>query len=182
MLVLHHDWGTLHIGHGISEQDIPAWYELESFFHGNFLAFLMFNRGFYPLWDAWIKKYGGDFHSMLTIFDGHAGHAQGEWRMSTSGNLDMPVQEFVDREDGKSGIILLLCCNPENRGRVTSKTSLVIYSRSAMSTLAMQSKRSRQWIHIPGHGDFVGTTDEAKLTVIARKLVCKSPLRQLKPV
>lgn len=159
------------MGYGIKPEEIPYYEELESFFNQNFLAFLMFNRGFYRMWDAWVHKPGADFGSMLTIYDGHADHKGLEWMMRAHGaELDVPVQQFVDEQDGKSPIILLLCCNPENRGRITSQKSLVIYSRSSMNLRAMQGKKSRQIMHVPGHGDFLGTADEARLEELARSI------------
>lgn len=105
MLILHHEWGQLHIGHGIQSHEVPEWHELESLFWTNFMAFLMFNCGFYSVWDAWIKRH--EFASMLTIYDGHAGPINGTWCMRTGPGADQhkPVQEFVTEQDGKSSIL-----------------------------------------------------------------------------
>ena len=101
MLVLHNDWGALHIGYGISENEIPNWYQMESFFTQNFLAFLMHNRGFYSIWNAWVeKRKEEEFGSMLTIFDGHATHSKGMWVINKDRGVRVPIQEFVDEQDG----------------------------------------------------------------------------------
>lgn len=167
MLTLHHTWGTLHFGHG--EHDIPEWDELDSYFYTKFLSFMMFNRGFYPIFAAWLRHRKDDFASLMAIFSGHADYRNKQWLLCADGVCDMPVQQFVDEHDGKALLILLLCCNPKNRGRLTSQESLVVYSRSSLNLDSMESKRSRQILHVPGHGDFIGTTDEAQLNEIARE-------------
>lgn len=175
MLVLHHEWGAVHIGHNMKEY--PGWYdELNVFFHTKFLAFMMFNRGFYPVFDAWLKNRHREFGILITMFDGHAAHRDKQWWMCANDEYDIPVQQFVDEHDGSSLLILLLCCNPRNRGRITSRKSLVVYSRSAMTPNSMESRRSRQLLHIPDHGDFIGTTDEAELNKIAHECGYKPSL------
>jgi len=166
VLVLHHGWGTLYLGHG-EEKEAPQWYELDSFFTEKFLGFMMLNRGFYPVWDTWYENRKDGFQSGITIFNGHANIVNKQWLLCADAVCDMPAQEFVNEHDGASLLILLLCCNPKNLGRITSQKSLVVYSRSALSLHSMQSRRSRQLIHIPGHGDFIGTTDGEKLREIA---------------
>tara|TARA_Y100000310_G_C20663821_1_gene806331 strand:+ start:1112 stop:1672 length:561 start_codon:yes stop_codon:yes gene_type:complete len=168
MIVLHHNWGALHIGYGIKKS--PSWYELDSFFHTTFMSFMIANRGFYPLFDIWLTQRHQDFETVITMFDGHADHKDQRWMMCADGPYDRPVQEFVDEHDGESLLIFLLTCNSRNQGRVTSKNSLVVHCRSSMSVTTMLGGRSRQILHIPGRGDFIGTTDEAKLADIAREL------------
>lgn len=169
VLVLHAEMGSLHLGLGCHTNP-PNWYQLEGIFNQRMMALLILNRGFFPVWHAWLKKYHTDFATMMAIYDGHAGRFGGQWMMCASSKHDRSVQSFVDEYDGRALLILLLTCNPRNLGRVTSRKSLVIYSRSVLTGVAMESPRSRQIMHVPGYGDFIGRTDEARLNEIAKSL------------
>lgn len=167
MIALHHAWGTVYSGHGM---EALSYEELDAFFYTKFMAFMLLNRGFYPVFDRWLQNRHEEFGSTMVVFDGHASHTKQGWMMCANGQNDKPVQEFVDEHDGQAILILLLCCNPRNKGRITSKKSLVVYSRSSMSLTSMESGRSKQILHVPGHGDFVATDDETKLNDIAQEL------------
>lgn len=169
MIEVTHDWGSMYFGHSFDNPP-QQWYEIESQFEWRFRDLTQLNRGFHAVWDAWLQKYHAAFPKMTATFDGHAAHVKGKWVMQVTQDQVKPVQDFVNEHDGQALVILLLCCNPRNRGRVTSKKSLVIYSRSSLSLGSMQSRRSKQIMHIPGHGDFVGTIDEDKMKNIAASL------------
>jgi hypothetical protein len=133
-----------------------------------FMAFMMLNGGFYPVFNTWFKTRREEFATLMTIFSGHASYLNGQWVLKSGTDL-RPVQQFVDEYDGRSMLILLLCCNPENHGRITAEKSLVVHSRSSLTLRGMESRRSRQIMHVPGYGDFIGTTDQEKLLNIARQ-------------
>jgi hypothetical protein len=167
MLALHHQWGILYADPSL--KDTPRdWDQIDAFFHASYLAFSMFNRGFFPVIEAWLKTRYQEFTSLMTIFSGHADYRDKQWLLKM-GKSGQPTQEFVNKYDGRAMLIMLLCCNPRNRSRITSKKSLVIYNRGDLSLKSMESRQSRQFLHVPGHGDFIGTTDEAQLNEIARQ-------------
>lgn len=163
------NWGHYYVGY---ETEIPQHLveHQDAVFWEYFLTFTMYNKGFFSVVNAWREKHSSEFSSMMTVFDGHARHTNKCWTLSMEKPDDVAAQDFVNEHDGKAMIILLLCCNPRNRGRVTTKKSLVIYSRNTMSLESMLSRRSKQIIHIPDKGDFVGTDDQERLQEIANEI------------
>lgn len=169
MIILHHSWGTIHAGYRI-EHEIPDWSGLDSYFWQKFLAFTMLNRGFYPVWDAFLTTKKTEFDSLIAVLEAHGHYQNGQWCYQSSATESKPIQDWVNEQDGKAIMLLILACNPQNKGKLVSNKSLVIHSRSNLSVNGMESKRSRQIIHVPNFGSFIGTTDRNRLEKIAKQI------------
>lgn len=142
---------SLHVGHdlapGLKEEEVSKM--VLELFPTDVISILMTNAGFLGAYYAWGERSGLEG---IALLEAHGGWSNGQWLFGADAPLDTPVQNWVDAFDGRYRLLILCCCNPENRGTITAKRSLVIHLRSSLLLENVFNRRSKQRIFIPGYG------------------------------
>lgn len=80
--------------------------------------------GNYPLYEAYIEKYGQiNGLEKIALLAAH-GDNEGGWTY-IDGNKSLPVQDWIDKNDGKYKALLLCVCNPDHED-VAYKRSIIM--------------------------------------------------------
>lgn len=127
----------------------------------------MLQKGFLSVFNAWADYLKRRFQGgrvkepetcvgWVTVLNAHGDIADGEWKYRNckedrSTEL-VPVQQWVNSQDGQTIALVLMCCNPRNRGMIRSEHSLVIHARGSLTEGGFFSRRARLTMYVPGFG------------------------------
>jgi hypothetical protein len=127
----------------------------------------MLQKGFFQVFNAWADylkrrsqagrvKEPKTCMGWVTVLDAHGDTSRGEWKYKNCkddrSTEFVPTQQWVDSQDGNTVALVLLCCNPRNRGIIRSKHSLVIHARGSLTEGGFFSRRARLTMYVPGFG------------------------------
>ncbi len=86
----------------------------------------------------------------IAILSAHGEDAKGTWCYENGGEL-IPVQNWIDRNDGKYAFLVLNCCNPGSR-EISSRRSAVLAPNFVWGPLLSQNSVGQIELYLPGAG------------------------------
>jgi hypothetical protein len=98
--------------------------------------------------DVWSQVKGLNGYAIL---EAHGNVIGGTWIFG-DGQRTMPVQEWINVQDGHYAALMLVACNPDNKGTVTSQHSLILHPDRVLNFPDLVNLRGAMRIFVPGEG------------------------------